>query len=372
MRAVFDREGLLAAFQVVSSVAPSRLIKPVLQNVKLTAAADRTVLLATDIETVGVRMEVRGVQVEEPGEVLLPSARALSIFREARDRDVHVEADDANVMIRTAHSEFELPGEDPSQYPEVAQFSGETYHTVKAGVLREMIVRTLFAAATESARYAMTGVLWELHGEKARLVATDGRRLALVDGPATYKGKHTTEGQTPVVPSRTMNLLEKNLVDPDEEIHVRFGPNDVIFKTNRAEIYGRLVEGRFPPYREVIPKKTSIKIPLSVGPFLSACRQAAILTDDETRGVDYEFAEGKLTLKARVADKGRAKVELPISYEAKAMTVTFDPKLIIDMLRVLDDDAEISLEMVDGNTAALFRAGPHYQYVVMPLMRESR
>src|SRR5262249_24976151 len=135
--------GLLAAFQVVSAVAPARTIKPILQNVKMTAAADRTVLLATDIETVGVRMEVRGVQVEEPGEALLPTNRALPIFREARDRDLHIEADDQATMIRTAHSEFELPGEDPSQYPEVASFTGEAYHTLKAGPLREMIVRTI-------------------------------------------------------------------------------------------------------------------------------------------------------------------------------------------------------------------------------------
>lgn len=367
MRAVFDREGLLAAFQVVSAVAPSRTIKPILQNIKMTADTKRTVLLATDIETVGIRMEVRGVQVEEPGEVLLPCARALPIFREARDRDLHLEADEEATMIRTAHSEFELPGEDPAQYPEVPTFTGDGYHSVKAGPLREMIVRTLFAAATESARYAMTGVLWELHGEKCRLVATDGRRLALCDGSAVSHGGHTTEGQTPVVPTKTMNLLEKNLVDPDEEICIRFGPNDVVFKTNRAEIYGRLVEGRFPPYREVIPKKTPIKVPLTVGPFLSACRQAAIVTDDESRGVDFEFDDGKLTLKARVADKGRAKVEMPISYEAKPIAVTFDPKLLIDLLRILDDDLEISLEMVDGNTAALIKAGTGYQYVVMPL-----
>lgn len=369
MKAVFDREGLLAAFQVISAVAPARTIKPILQNVKLVANEERSVLMATDIESVGIRMEVRGVQVHDAGQVLLPTARALSIFREARHRDLHIEADESSTLIRTEHSEFELPGEDPDQYPDVPGFTGDQYHQVQSDALREMILRSTFAAAAESARYAMTGVMWELNGDKVRLVATDGRRLAICDGAAQAHGSHSTEGQTPVVPTKVMALLEKNLVDPDELISVRFAPNDVLFKTSRAEIYGRLVEGRFPPYREVLPKKLPIKIPMVVGPLLSACKQGAILTDEETRGVDFDFADGKLTIKARVADKGRAKIELPISYDGKPIGLTFDPKMVIEMLRILDEDTEISLELADSNTAAVFKAEGNYIYIVMPLDR---
>ncbi|HMP59039.1 MAG TPA: DNA polymerase III subunit beta, partial [Gemmatales bacterium] len=352
MKASFDREGLLGAFGVVSAVAPARSPKTILQNVKLTAASDRTVLFATDLEAVSIRMEVRGVQVRDAGSCLLPTARFLSILRELREDTLEIEADDNRTLIVGQAAEFELPGEDPSLFPEVPSFGAGPHHQLAAGKLREMIDRTLFAAAQESSRYAMTGCLWELAGEKVRLVATDSKRLAVVEGSGTAHEGHTTEGQTHVVPSKVMTLLEKNLTDPDESISVRFSANDVLFKTARAEIHGRLVEGRFPPYKEVLPKKTPIKIPLGVGALLAACRQAAILTDDDVRGVDFSFAGGKLTLKARVADKGRAKIELPTSYDGKNFAVTFDPKLIIDMLRVLPGDAEVALEMADPNSAA--------------------
>jgi DNA polymerase-3 subunit beta len=361
MKAVFDREGLLTAFQVASAVVPSRTTKPILKNVKLTAAPEQTVLL-----------EVRGVQVEDAGACLLPTSEVLAILRELRAAELRLEADDQRTLIVGDGSEFELPGEDPALFPDVPTFGTAAHHQLGAGQLREMINRTLFAAAVESSRYAMTGCLWELEGDKARLVATDSKRLAVVEGTGTPHGNHTTEGQSHVVPSKVMALLEKNLTDPDEAISVRFSANDVLFKTARAELHGRLVEGRFPPYKAVLPKQTPIKIPLGVAALLSACRQAAILTDDDTRGVDFEFTPGKLTLKARVADKGRAKIELPTSHQGKSFTVTFDPKLIIDMLRVMPGDAEVSLEMADPSSVALFKADRHYSYIVMPLARDAK
>jgi DNA polymerase III subunit beta len=372
MKASYDREGLLAAVQVVSSVVPSRTPKPILQNIKVTTTKDKCVLTATDLDSVGIRLEVRGVQVEEPGDALLPTSRLLSILRECEDQELRLEADASSSFIRGEHNEFELPGDDPLQYPEVPGFDGDDYHQVQASVLKTMIDRTIFAAATEHARFALTGILWEVTAQKVRLVATDGRRLAVADGIGVMHGKHDSSGQTPVVPTKVMQLLERNLLDPEEPVFASLRANEALFKTTKAEIYGRLVEGRYPPYRDVFPKKAGFKTKLTVAPFMSAVRQAAILTDEESRGVDFSFAKGKLTLKAKVADKGRAKVEMPVEFEGKGADVTFDPKFIIEMLRVLNEDAELTLELGDATSAALFKAGDDYSYIVMPLAREGR
>ncbi len=372
MKATFDREGLLAAFQIVSTVAPARSPKAILQNVKLAVGKERVEVMATDLEVVGVRMEVRGVQVDQPGEALLPTGRLTSILREVTDQEIVIEATKEASLLRGTHSEFELPGDDPAQYPEVPNFEGANYHQVQANLLKEMITRTAFAAAQENARYALTGVLWELDEEKVRLIATDGRRLAVTQGLGVMHGSHKTGVQTPVVPTKAMSLLERNLLDPEEQILVSIKPNEALFKTSRAVIYSRLVEGRYPPYKEVFPKKTTAKVQLTVGPFQSAVRQAAILTDEESKGVDFTFAKNKLTLKAHVADRGRAKVELPIDYEGKAVDIAFQPKFLTDMLHVLEPDASVTLELVDANSAALLKAGDDYSYIIMPLTRETR
>src|SRR5438270_1034310 len=176
MKAVCHREGLLAACQLASVAVASRDVKPILRNFKAVVEGDRCTLMAPDLE-LGIRLDVRSVKVEEPGEAILPAARLVSILRESTDEELAIEAGPDACVVRGQFNEFEMPGEDPAAFPDIPSFAEEKYHELSAGVLREMIRRTLFsAAASEHTRFgATTGVLWELEDEQARLVATDGR-----------------------------------------------------------------------------------------------------------------------------------------------------------------------------------------------------
>jgi DNA polymerase-3 subunit beta len=369
MKIVCHREGLLAGCQLASAAVATRDVKPVLRNIKAIVDEDRCTLMATDLE-LGIRLEVRGIKVEEPGEALLPTTRLINILRESTDEEMTIEASPDKCIVRGNTNEFDMPGEDPSAFPDVPAFAEEKYHEVAAGVLREMIKRTIFGAATEGqVRFgATTGILWELDAEKATLVATDGRRLALMHGAAQAHGGHTTQGQMPVVPVKAMSLLERNLASPDETIKISLRANEVLMKTERAMIYSRLVEGRFPNYKQVIPSKNSHKVPLTVGPFLVAVRQAAIMTDEESKRVRFQFAKKKLTLRAQGAESGQSRVELPIDYDGKGLEISFDPKFVVEMLRVLEPDTPLTLEMSEGDKPAVFRHEPSYLYVVVPLV----
>ena len=154
----------------------------------------------------------------------------------------------------------------------------------------------------------------------------------------------------PVVPAKAMNLLERKLSEDEELVsRWRFGPTRFCMKTERAMIYSRLVEGRFPPYQQVIPQKHPLKVPLVVGPFQTAVRQAAIMTDEESKRVVFSFAKHKLTLQAHGAEAGRSQVEMPVGYDGKPIEISFDPKFLIDMLRILDADTPLTLELLDSN-----------------------
>jgi DNA polymerase-3 subunit beta len=366
MKATYHREGLLSAVQLASVAVAPRDVKPILRNLKVIAEGERCTLMATDLE-LGIRLEIRGVKVEEAGEAILPAARTLAILRESTDEELHLDASSDRCQFKGQFTEFEMPSEDPANFPDVPSFAEEKYHEMTAGVLREMIRKTIFAAATENPRYAVTGILWEFEGNEARLVATDGRRLAVINGSASAKGDHDTKGQTPVVPTKAMSLLERNLQDPEEKVLISLRPNEALFKTERAMLYSRLVEGRYPAYREVFPKKATTKLTLTAGSFYAAVRQAAIMTDEESKKVVFSFAKKKLTLQASGAETGRSKIELPLEYEGKAIEIKFDPRFLTEMLRVLEPDSELTLELVDGTSPALFRSGTDYSYVVMPL-----
>jgi DNA polymerase-3 subunit beta len=369
MKVVCHREGLLSACQLASVAVASRDVKPVLKNLKAVVDEARCTLMATDLE-LGIRLEVRGIRVEEAGEALLPTARFVSILRESPDEEMTVEAGPDACRVLGATNEFEMPGEDPAAFPDVPTFDQEKYHELSAGVLREMIRRTLFAAATgEQLRYgATTGVLWELEGDEATLIATDGRRLAHAKGQASATGEHTTRGLMPVVPAKALSLLERNLSEPDEKVRISFRTNEVLMKTERAMVYSRLVEGRFPDWRKAMPQKHTSRVPLTVGPFASAVRQAAIMTDDESKRVRFQFAKGKLTLRAQGAEAGQSRVELPVEYSGKNLEISFDPKFLIDMLKVFDADTPLVLDLNDSSSPAVFRHEPNYLYVVVPLV----
>jgi len=363
------RASLAAAFQTVSGVVPTRTPKEILKNIKIQAAGGKVTLIGTDQE-VGIRYEVPGVEIVGGGETLVPTARVISILRELQDETVDLELEGDAVWIRSGTSEFRLSAIDPTEFPAVAGFDAKSYRVITGRALREGIRRTIFATDVESTRYALGGVLAEFGADKLSLVSTDSRRLALMEAPCRSEGKGEPENAAPVIPAKAMTLIERSIPDDDDEVHLVTHANHVLARVGHATIYSRLVEGRFPRYRDVIPREASVKVDLVVGPFYSAVRQAQIVTNEDSRGVDFCFESGQLTLKSQAADIGQSKVSLPISYDAEPITITFDPRFVAEFLRVLEPEKSVQLSLIDGESAAVLRADDSYTYVIMPLSRD--
>lgn len=370
MKIIGEREKLLAAFQTVAAVVPARSPKEILRNVKLEVAGDSAVMMGTDLE-IGIRADVTGVQAEVPGSVILPTSRFGSILRESSDANLRIETDGQTTLVRGDRSEFKLNSINPDEFPAIAAFAETKYHELPARLLREIVRRTAFATDTESSRYALGGVLVELVGEKIIAVGTDGRRLAKMEGPAHSVGGHQTGDNTTIIPTRAMNLIERALSDDDAEVFLAARSNDVLIKSQRAMIYARPVEGRFPKWRDVFPTRSGAqRIDLIVGPMHAAVRQAAIVTNEESRGVDFTFGEGKVVLAGRSSDVGQSRVEFPIAYDGKPISITLDPRYVADFLKVLDPETTFTLEVKDAESAAVCSTTDGYGYVIMPLARD--
>jgi len=365
-----QRNALATAFSVVSAVVPTRTPKPILQNVKLQTASGLTTLLATDSE-IAIRYSVPGVEASGAGEALLPTRRVMDILRELRDETVTLEIEESAVTIKTGFSEFRLPIENPSEFPTIAAFDEATYFKVSGKSLKEMIRRTIFACDPESTRYALGGILLELSAERLGLVSTDSRRLACVSAPSGIHGTPPIPPTAPVVPAKTMQLLEKTIPEDDSEVALAIHhPNDVLFRTPQATIFSRLVEGRFPRYQDVIPRDTPLVVELNAGSFLTVIRQALIVTNDDSRGVNFNFQPGTLELTSEAADVGRSRIQLPISYSSEDLTIVFDPRYIADFLKVLPPETAVQMKFKNADDAALLTTEDGYQYVIMPLARD--
>lgn len=371
MKITCPRQPLQEAFQTAAAVAPARSPKPILQNVRLDATDKSGLLMATDLE-VGVRVELTALEIEQPGSVLLPVQRFGMILRESSDEQLHLESSESGTLVRGDRSQITLLAEDPAEFPQVASFDEQSYHEVPARLLRELIRRTLFATDNESSRYALGGVLLELEPEKITAVGTDGRRLAKMEGPAVSVGEHGSGEHSTIVPARSLQLIERAVSDADAEIKIAARANDLLVRSPRATIYTRLVEGRFPRWRDVLPQDRpgAQKISLTVGPLLATIRQAAVVATDESRGIDCTFAAGNLVLQARTADAGQSRIELPIGYDGPQIDITLDHRFVAEYLRVLEPDRNVELELLDSDGPAVFRTDDGYAYVVMPLARD--
>ncbi len=291
MKITCDREKLASAFQIAASVANARSPKEILQNVKIEAAEDRVTLMATDMET-GIRIDVEGVDVQNPGRALLPVSRVGLILRESSDQQLSFETVGTETVVQGLNAKFNLPSANPDEYPNVVGFEEEAYHELPARLFKEMVKRTSFATDPDSSRYALGGVLMEMTGEEVLAVGTDGRRLARMQGTGKSVGGHQTSGNTTIIPTKSLSLMERSIGDKEEIIHIASRSNDVLLRTSRCTVYSRLVEGRYPNWRQVIPKREgSVKVDLIVGPFFNAIRQASIVADTETRGLDFEFGK---------------------------------------------------------------------------------
>jgi DNA polymerase-3 subunit beta len=164
--------------------------------------------------------------------------------------------------------------------------------------------------------------------------------------------------------------MERSITDDLEEVQLAIRGNDVTLKAGSSTIYSRQVEGRFPRYSDVIPSHSEHTIDMVVSPFYAAIRQAQIVTNEESRGVDFAFTKGQLTLKSLVAEIGQSTVELPISYEGDDLTITFDPRFVAEFLRILSPETNIQLRLVDSESAAVLSTEDDYTYVIMPLSRD--
>ena len=371
MKITCQRDSLTHAFALAASIAPARSPKEILQNVKATATGGRLTLTATDME-VGIRLEMaEGVEIATEGTALLPVARTLAILRESGDETLTLETDDSGLRVTGSRSKFRLPGNDPDEFPPVKTFEQEKYHTIPTRLFREMVRRTAFATDPDSSRYALGGVLFEMTGDEVLAVGTDGRRLATMGGKAESVGGHETNGMTTIVPTRAISLMERAIADSEETVDVASVENELLVRTGRATIFARLVEGRYPAWRQVMPSREDAhQIDLTVGPLFSALRQAAIVTDHESRGIDFTFGDGTLKMEASTAEIGDSQVDLPIAYDGESITLTLDHRYVADFCKVVSGDAQIIFEIESGSTPALLKSDDGYAYVIMPMARD--
>jgi DNA polymerase III subunit beta len=363
MKVKFNRAALSEALALVTTVVPARTTKPILQGLKIDAQKDGVLISATDFE-ISVTCLVSQAQIEEKGEAIVPAERVAAIVRECIDEVLEFQANEGTCHVRGADSHFTIYGYQPDQYPAIPSFDGPAQIKVNLMKLQEAVEHCLFATAKENTRYALSGILWEAVDKKLTLVGTDGRRLAKYKLAITDEAEKKTEKV--IVPAKTMGLLERIGAGEKDEAAVRFVDSRIIIACGSTVISSTLVEGNFPKYEEIIPTDYKNKLQLNTAATLSAVKRAALLTNEDSKGVKLALSKKSLVFTSRAPEMGDAEIAMEVDYKGEAMEIGFNPQFLVDALKVIREDS-FELQLGQPDRPGLIKSGANYLYIVMPV-----
>jgi DNA polymerase-3 subunit beta len=370
MQMTLVREPLLECCKLAEKAVAARPVDPLLDNLHLYARDQDCLLTATD-SVVGLRVRVPA-RVGEAGPALVPARQFFGILRATAEEELAVRSEDDRVWVRAGGAEFELRGDDPSRFPRFPACPVRPPEEVPAGPLREAIQRTLFAAGAEASAHSRAGVLWEREPDRFRLVATDNRRLAVAEISMPRPGGRERR-RAALVPRRAMDLLGRLAGMSEEPVRLVFGERHVFVRSPGAALCARLMEGRFPDWRKALPgeDQARYRVVLPVEEFLACVRQAAVLRDRPEARVLVRFERGRVTLRSRQAGTGRAWVRQALVEQAvrEPVEVAFNTLYLTELLKALEAESTVRLELRDAEAPALFRIGEGYRHVLMPLRR---
>jgi len=366
MNLSISKEQIINGLQAVQNVVSTRTTLPILSNVLLRTESGRLELTATDLDvTISCAVEAK---ISKEGAATVPVKRLFGIVRELSNADIELEVDDKNIcQVRSGPSFYKIHGLSAEEFPPMPRFKEEKKVTLPQERVKGMMKKTSFAISTDESRYVLNGIFISLKDHKMTMVATDGRRLSLVDEDVDVS--EPSQGEF-IVPAKAVNELNRLLQDKGE-VELRYSDNQASFtlkddKGSSILLVTKLIEGNYPNYRQVIPAETKERITLVREEFLHALRRAEIMTSEKANSVKLNFGKNRLEITANSPEVGEAKETLAINYKGPEMAIAFNPKYMIDPLNALPND-EVFLELIDELSPGVLKINGPFLYVVMPM-----
>lgn len=357
-----DREKLLAALDAASVMTPKHSPKPILENVHVNAMRDGVCrLTSTDLE-ISVAVYVDGVQCITSGAALLRPLEVVAILRDAPGEVVSLRVEsDGSLQIWSEQWSFSLRSHyQADEFPDFPATPGEGGLELPAGRLRDLIRNTVRATDSECSRYALGGVQFEYGSEVLTCVASDGRRMHVMQRGAQCSPGY--EWQDAIVPARALRVMRRVFGDGEERVRLHHsGGLRLLASGLNAKVCTRLLEGRFPKWRDVAEpaereNELRFRLRASAGELLAAIQRVQVLADLDRPAVELRFAHGLLTLTAG-DDRGSGRVELTDELRPVEISTRLNPQFLADVLKPLDRQQPVSIAIKDKESVVVFDVG---------------
>jgi DNA polymerase-3 subunit beta len=365
MKLTMHRENLLKPLQAVQGVVERRQTLPILANFLLIIDQGRLSVTGTDMEI--ELLASTEAPDGEPGEITVPARKLVDICRSLpADAEVRLEVDGDRVQLRSGRSRFSLTTLPAGDYPSSDSLSGELQITVKQKELKRLIELTHFAMAHQDVRYYLNGLLLDIGEGVLRAVATDGHRLAIAE-MAVDSGDETRQV---IVPRKGISELLRLLGNDDAEVGIEVGSNAIQVTLPEVRLTSKLIDGKFPDYRRVVPKDEGTDKTITVDRELlrQSLARASILSNDKYRAIRLCLEPNVLRVVAKNPEQEEAEDEVEVAYEGESLEIGFNVSYLIDALTALPGD-EAVVHLGDSSSSCLItpKGEGDCQYVVMPM-----
>ena len=361
MKLSVSKEKLLEGLQTVQNVVSTRTTLPILSNVLLEAEDGQLRLTTTDLD-VGMRGGIEAT-IEKPGAATLPARRLFTIVRELPSAEILLEIDSKSVAsIRCGPSFFKILGLPQEEFPPLPKFEGAKTFTLRQKDLKDGLRKTSYAISTDETRYVLNGILLSFKDNKLTLVATDGRRLALVDIEIEFPRSHEVDI---ILPTKAVTELAR-LVSEEGDIKMSVSENQVAFEVDGTLLVSKLIEGNYPNYRQVIPPEAKERIVLERESFLNTVHRVSLLSSEKSNSVKLVFSRNNIDIIANTPEVGEARESLPVNYKGREFSIAFNPEFLMAPLRNLPND-EVFLDLIDEMSPGVIKVQSPFLYVLMPM-----
>lgn len=370
MEFTISKEALIRPLQRVVGAVEKRQTLPILANVLVSVKNQLLSLTGTDLE---MEMIAR-VPLEAPsqsGITTLPGKKWLEICKALPEKaNLSVELSEQKVVVRSGRSRYTLACLPPENFPRVEESLGDVELSVSQTVLRQLLDFTSFAMAHQDVRYYLNGVYMIFSANELRLVATDGHRLATMSLPIRCG---LTQTISVILPRKAVQEMQRLFAEGEVEIGLVIGKNHLRAITTHTSFITKLVEGKFPDYRRVLPKAgEGTHMEVSREQLRQALLRVSALFSDRYRGVSLQFLPNTLRIVASTPENDQVEDEIEINYSGPSMEIGVNSSYLIEYLNIISSPS-VRATLVGPDRVILFEpvdsANTEGQqaYVVMPM-----
>ncbi len=349
-----ERREFLKGLSLIQSVTGRKTTLPILSHILMEWDKNSLSLIGTDLET-GIREELIAT-THQKGKASVSAKKLFEIVRELPEEVIHIQKKENHwITLHCGKSNFNLAGLDPDEFPSLPLYNNEYFSKVSTNLIKEMIEKTVFAAASEESRYHLNGILFlqSKQGERdvLRMVATDGHRLSLIDRE-NQKIRGIEKGV--IIPKKGVLEIKKILGNEEENMEIYFDQTHGFIKMGKSLMVIRLIDGEFPEYEQVIPKGNDKKLLMNKEKVYGSLRRVSTMTSERVEGVKFSLKNNVIELSSYHQDFGDAKEEVELIYEGPPIEIGFNARYLMEALNVIDAE-EILMELKDEGSPGVIK-----------------